>query len=209
VRPHLHPHSTVTRSAARLSCHTRGYRATLRHEATDADGVAVDVVAPADGTEENLAVLLMGGIRRVSQGSPSPAIWPSLLNEKPYHSPEIAPLLFRANPARVLFISSGLAVMAVSLSIIGLQEVGNQLSDPFGTELVDFSVMSFVTVMLASTRRMVARPRGQGLDPKIESTMAIMAHKKMAEGETLAFEESLDGYMKTVSNVFPPLGTTL
>ena len=59
------------------------------------------------------------------------------------------------------FASSGIAVIAVALSIIGLQEVGKKLSDPFGDDAVDLSVMSFVVSTLEATRRVISRPKGQ------------------------------------------------
>jgi len=59
------------------------------------------------------------------------------------------------------FASSGVAVMAVAFSIIGLQEVGMKLSDPFGDDAVDLSVMSFVVSTLEATRRVISRPKGE------------------------------------------------
>ena len=54
------------------------------------------------------------------------------------------------------FATAGITVAIMSLSIIGLQEVGRKLGDPFGDDMVDLSVMSFVTSTLNGTRRQIA-----------------------------------------------------
>jgi predicted membrane chloride channel (bestrophin family) len=56
------------------------------------------------------------------------------------------------------FATAGVTVAIMSLSIIGLQEVGRKLGDPFGDDMVDLSVMSFVTSTLAGTRRQITCP---------------------------------------------------
>jgi predicted membrane chloride channel (bestrophin family) len=125
-------------------------------------------------------------------------------------------------------ITAGASVAAVCLSIIGLQEVGNKLGDPFGNDLVDLPVMSFLTSTLASTRRIVARPEPQPLFPNAEAAMADIAYEAMIPG-THVYNEKMqqweqnweanppksyecsradfDCCMSDVDGAFAPLGT--
>ena len=72
-----------------------------------------------------------------------------------------------------------MSVAAVCLSIIGLQAVGQNLSDPFGGDRVDFPVMSFINDTLAGTRKLVHRPEAQPLSISIETEMHDEAYSKM------------------------------
>ena len=104
------------------------------------------------------------------------------------------------------FVVSLLAIVAVNLSIIGLQEVAMRLSDPYGEDAVHFPVMSFVSNTLASTRRMVSRPAGQHLDPETENELTLKAYENMAldtpDDPTQCYEESQPGFDTCASDVF-------
>lgn len=93
-------------------------------------------------------------------------------------------------------LTAGASVAAVCLSIIGLQEVGNKLGDPFGNDLVDLPVMSFLTSTIGSTRRIVARPEPPPLYPVVESKMADIAYETMIPGQHSYDEDKQQWVMK-------------
>jgi hypothetical protein len=77
------------------------------------------------------------------------------------------------------FVTGSLAIAAVSLSIIGLQKAASQLSDPFGNDLVDFKVLSWITGTLESTRRVVSRPYREPFSFELEESLEQGAYAAM------------------------------
>lgn len=82
------------------------------------------------------------------------------------------------------FVIGSLAIAAAGLSIVGLQQAAYQLAFPFGDDLVDFTVLSWITRTLEATRRVVSRPYRPDFSSKLEQQLEKEAEAQMKEAES-------------------------
>lgn len=70
-------------------------------------------------------------------------------------------------------ITSAIVVIFMGTFVIGLRELGLELMDPFGTDLEDFTVLTFVTGSIENSRRLLLAKRRSNKSAETESELKL------------------------------------
>jgi len=98
-----------------------------------------------------------------------------------------ATVTFTTNPTWVAEVVSGLVVFLQALFTIGLRILGQQLSDPFGGDLIDLQIARYVNMILNGSNQILAAKRLH--PPSIETELRLQL-KMSSLGQ--AFEYDTD-----------------